>query len=48
MPAEGRFFPDTYSYAKGSTDIAVLRRALRAMDRQLNAAWAARGAEESR
>ena len=45
VPAEGRFFPDTYSYAKGSTDIAVLRRALRAMDRQLNAAWAARGAE---
>ena len=45
VPAEGRFFPDTYSYAKGSTDIAVLRRALRAMDRQLNAAWAARAAE---
>lgn len=39
---EGRFFPDTYTYAKGSSDLAVLRRALRAMDRQLAAAWAQR------
>ncbi len=37
---EGRFFPDTYTYAKGSSDIAVLQRAMRAMDRQLAAAWA--------
>jgi len=36
---EGRFFPDTYTYAKGSSDLAVLRRALRAMERQLDAAW---------
>ena len=36
---EGRFFPDTYTYAKGSTDTAVLRRAMRAMDRRLEAAW---------
>ena len=36
---EGRFFPDTYSYAKGSSDLKVLARALRAMDRQLAAAW---------
>lgn len=40
--AEGRFFPDTYTYAKGSSDVAVLRRALHAMDRHLDAAWAAR------
>lgn len=39
---EGRFFPDTYTYAKGSSDIAVLQRALRAMDKKLLAAWAAR------
>nr|WP_235579786.1 endolytic transglycosylase MltG [Ramlibacter sp. Leaf400] len=39
---EGRFFPDTYTYAKGSTDTAVLRRAMRAMDRRLEAAWAQR------
>lgn len=36
---EGRFFPDTYTYAKGSSDLAVLRRAARAMDRRLDAAW---------
>ena len=42
IPAEGRFFPDTYSYAKGSADMTVLRRALKAMDRHLNDAWAAR------
>ena len=39
---EGRFFPDTYNYAKGSSDVAVLRRAMRAMDRRLTAAWAQR------
>ncbi|HSV36383.1 MAG TPA: endolytic transglycosylase MltG [Ramlibacter sp.] len=37
---EGRFFPDTYTFAKGSSDVAVLRRALRAMDKRLAAAWA--------
>jgi len=44
VPAEGRFFPDTYTYAKGSSDLAVLRRALHAMDRRLEAAWAQRDA----
>jgi UPF0755 protein len=39
---EGRFFPDTYMYAKGSTDLAVLKRAMRAMDKHLDAAWAQR------
>jgi UPF0755 protein len=39
---EGRFFPDTYTYARGSSDTAVLRRALRAMDKRLDAAWAQR------
>ena len=39
---EGRFFPDTYTYSKGSSDVAVLRRALRAMDKRLAAAWALR------
>jgi UPF0755 protein len=36
---EGRFFPDTYLFAKGSSDVAVLRRAYRAMQRNLNSAW---------
>jgi len=39
---EGRFYPDTYSYAKNSSDLKVLERALKAMDRQLARAWAAR------
>lgn len=41
---EGRFFPDTYTYAKGSSDMAVLRRAMHAMDRRLADAWAMRAA----
>ncbi|WP_367068643.1 endolytic transglycosylase MltG [Oryzisolibacter sp. LB2S] len=45
LPAEGRFFPDTYTYAKGSSDLAVLRRALHAMDRRLEAAWALRASD---
>lgn len=42
MHPEGRFFPDTYTYSKGSTDFALLQRAMRAMDKKLDAAWAAR------
>ncbi|RST56504.1 endolytic transglycosylase MltG [Variovorax sp. MHTC-1] len=42
---EGRFFPDTYTYSKGSTDIALLQRAMRAMDKKLDAAWAARASD---
>ena len=39
---EGRFFPDTYTYAKGSSDLAVLKRAAKAMDKRLETAWAVR------
>lgn len=39
---EGRFFPDTYTYSKGASDLAVLKRAARAMDKRLGAAWALR------
>ncbi|HKX95304.1 MAG TPA: endolytic transglycosylase MltG [Methylibium sp.] len=39
---EGRFFPDTYSFAPGAPDLAVLRQAYAAMQRQLEEAWAAR------
>ena len=39
---EGRFFPDTYNYAKGSSDLALLVRAAKAMDKKLDAAWALR------
>ena len=39
---EGRFYPDTYTYAKGASDLAVLKRAARAMDTRLATAWAQR------
>ena len=42
---EGRFFPDTYTYAKGSSDFSVLKRAAKAMDKRLDAAWALRAAD---
>lgn len=42
---EGRFFPDTYTYAKGSSDLRVLQRAAKAMDRRAEAAWALRSAD---
>jgi len=39
---EGRFYPDTYTYAKGSSDLHLLKRALHAMDKHLATAWAAK------
>ncbi|HZM36879.1 MAG TPA: endolytic transglycosylase MltG [Burkholderiales bacterium] len=39
---EGLFFPDTYLFAKGASDLTVLRRAYRAMQRHLNEEWARR------
>jgi UPF0755 protein len=42
VAAEGRFFPDTYTYDKGSSDLAVLRRAHRAMKKRIDEAWAQR------
>jgi len=42
VAAEGMFFPDTYTYAKGSSELAVLRRAMHAMERRLDEAWAQR------
>jgi UPF0755 protein len=36
---EGRFHPDTYAYSKGSSDLAVLKRAFHAMQKRLDAAW---------
>jgi UPF0755 protein len=39
LAPEGRFYPDTYTYTKGSSDLAVLARAMRAMDKHLLQAW---------
>ncbi len=39
---EGLFFPDTYFLAKGSSDLALLKRAYRSLHDRLDAAWARR------
>jgi UPF0755 protein len=44
---EGRFYPDTYAYAKGSSDLAVLQRAMKAMDKHVQQAWALRQPDAS-
>jgi UPF0755 protein len=36
---EGLFFPDTYLFGKGTSDLDILKRAYKAMDKQLKAAW---------
>ncbi|HEX7053992.1 MAG TPA: endolytic transglycosylase MltG [Burkholderiales bacterium] len=42
---EGLFFPDTYLFAKGSSDLMVLRRAYRAQQRHLETEWRQRAAD---
>ncbi len=39
---EGQFFPDTYSFAKGTADLDVLRQAHQALLEHLDAAWQGR------
>lgn len=39
---EGLFFPDTYLFSKGSSDLQILRRAYGAMRRHLEAEWQGR------
>ncbi len=39
---EGLFFPDTYLFAKGTSDLDVLRRAYKAMQPKIAEAWAKR------
>ena len=45
MAAEGRFFPDTYAYSRGVSDLTVLKRAHAAMQRRLVSAWAERASD---
>lgn len=40
--AEGRFFPDTYAYSRGVSDLTVLKRAHALMRKRLDNAWAGR------
>jgi UPF0755 protein len=39
---EGRFFPDTYAFPRGTTDTEFLRRAFDKMQQELDAAWETR------
>lgn len=47
LSPEGLFFPDTYTYSKGSSDVALLQRAMRTMEQKLAAAWAQRSPQIS-
>jgi UPF0755 protein len=42
---EGWFFPDTYVFPRGASDLEILRQAYRAMEKRLHAAWAQRQAD---
>lgn len=42
VPAEGRFFPDTYLYSRGVSDLTVLKRAAAQQARRLAEVWATR------
>ena len=42
VPPEGMFFPDTYLFAKGESDLAILARAHRLMNKELESAWESR------
>ncbi len=39
---EGQFFPDTYHFPRGTTDLQFLRRAYRRMQAELTQAWSGR------
>jgi len=42
VPAEGRFFPDTYAYSRGVSDLVLLKRAHGLLHKHLADAWAQR------
>lgn len=42
--AEGLFFPDTYNFSSGSSDLTVLKRAYQLMQRNLEESWKGRAA----
>lgn len=42
---EGRFFPDTYRYVRGMTDVDLLKQAYNRLDEVLSEEWAKRAAD---
>ena len=42
LDPEGEFFPDTYLYGQGTSELTLLRRAYHLMQRELAQAWAGR------
>jgi UPF0755 protein len=42
---EGLFFPDTYFFARGSSDVAILKRAYHVMQNHVATAWVERAAD---
>jgi UPF0755 protein len=45
LPGEGAFFPDTYPYSRGVSDLTVLRRARAVMQQHLQSSWDKRSAD---
>ena len=43
--AEGQFFPDTYYFSRNTTDIEILKRAYKSMQKKLNYEWTHRSEE---
>lgn len=44
LPLEGMFFPDTYRYHRGETDVSILQRAFARMQQVLHEEWQQRAA----
>ena len=45
VAAEGHFFPDTFHYTKGASELDILRQSMQLMDKRLEAAWSARASD---